>query len=563
MIRSFALATALIVAAPTFALADYTSALQSYESGNFQAAFADFEASANSGDAAAQYMMGQMYAQGEGVTQNYVKAHMWYNMAASWGHDRANKARARLENHMTSAQIAEAQAMAEKWQPGSAGTGPVAFSVRNMQMLLNDLGYNAGVEDGIMGSRTRSAIRAYQQSRGLSADGQLTVSLFDRIAADARGTTSTPTPTQDPAGLVANIQSELRERGYDIPMVSGELDWKTRQAIQAYQSNSGIAVDGKATGNLLARLRSSQGTDQNTRAGLVLAVQTRLNDLGYNAGPEDGVFGPTTRGAVRTFQNDNGLPVTGDITDSLLQRIQQAAGESGNEDAQRTAMVKAVEQALDVRGYEVGPIDGKVTTQTTSAVRTYQSDAGLTVDGRIDGNLLTQLERGQSNLDTMTRAQLVQAIQTSLNQRGYSAGPADGVFGPSTRRAILHYQTNANLPLTGEASRQLLTHLASSDVEPGAGGIYDGPVTTQLNKDIQVELNRLGYNVGTPDGNFNERTRQGVLAYQKEVGIQQTGEPSRHLLAQLQNSYRTGATNDPNAVILGLANQFIEGLFNQ
>jgi peptidoglycan hydrolase-like protein with peptidoglycan-binding domain len=563
MIRSFALATALIVAAPTFALADYSSAMQSYDRGNYQAAFSDFELSANAGDAASQYMMGEMYAQGNGVAQNYVKAHMWYNMAASWGHDRANQARARMESRMTSTQIAEAQAMAEKWQPGNAGTGSVAFSVRNMQMLLNDLGYNAGVEDGIMGSRTRSAIRAYQQSRGISADGQLTNSLFERILADAG---KAPTaPTQDPAGLVANIQSELRERGYDIPMVSGELDWKTRQAIQAYQSNSGIAVDGQASGNLLAKLRSSQGTDQNTRAGLVLAVQTRLNDLGYNAGPEDGVFGPTTRGAVRTFQSDNGIPITGEITESLLKRVQQAAGEGGNDDAQRTAMVKSVEQALDVRGYEVGPIDGKVTTQTTSAVRTYQSDAGLTVDGRIDGNLLTALQKGQSNLDTMTRAQLVQSIQTSLNQRGYNAGPADGVFGPSTRRAILVYQGDASLPLTGEASRQLLTHLASSDIEPGSGGIDNGEVTAQLTKEIQAELNRLGYNVGAQDGTFNERTRQGVLAFQKEVGIQQTGKPSQQLLAQLQNSYRTGASNsnDPNAVILGLANQFIDGLFNQ
>jgi peptidoglycan hydrolase-like protein with peptidoglycan-binding domain len=439
----------------------------------------------------------------------------------------------------------------------------MAFSVRNMQMLLNDLGYNAGVEDGIMGSKTRSAIRAYQQSRGISADGQLTNSLFERILADAG---KTPTaPAQDPAGLVANIQSELRERGYDIPMVSGELDWKTRQAIQAYQSNSGIVVDGKASGNLLAKLRSSQGTDQNTRAGLVLAVQTRLNDLGYNAGPEDGVFGPTTRGAVRTFQNDNGIPVTGEITESLLKSVQQASGEGGNDDAQRMAMVKSVEQALDVRGYEVGPIDGKVTTQTTSAVRTYQSDAGLTVDGRIDGNLLTQLQKGQSNLDTMTRTQLVQSIQTSLNQRGYNVGPADGVFGPSTRRAILVYQGDANLPLTGEASRQLLTHLASSDIEPGSGGIDNGEVTAQLTKEIQAELNRLGYQVGDENGKFNEKTRQGVLAFQKEVGIQQTGEASRQLLAQLQNSYRTGASNsnDPNAVILGLANQFIDGLFNQ
>jgi peptidoglycan hydrolase-like protein with peptidoglycan-binding domain len=568
MIRSLALTIAMIVAAPTLALADYNSAMQSYESGNYQTAFTDFELSANAGDSASQYMLGEMYAQGDGATQNYVKAHMWYNLAASQGHTRANQARSRLETRMTAAQIAEAQTLAEKWQPATAASGTVTFSVRNMQMLLNDLGYDAGVEDGIMGSRTRSAIRAYQQNHGLVADGQLTAGLFNRIALEVGGTSTTPTPSPDPAGLVANIQSELRERGYDIPSVTGTLDWKTRQAIEAYQSNSGIAVDGKATASLLSRLRSSQGLDQLTRASLVRAVQSELNGLGYNAGPADGVFGPTTRAAVRTFQNDNGLPVTGEVTQSLLTNIRQAPGDDGTVDVQRVALVKAVEQALDVRGYEVGPIDGKVTTQTTSAVRTYQSDAGLTVNGRIDESLLARLERGQANLDpTMTRTQLVQSIQTALNQQGYNAGAADGVFDSVARSAILAYQGDFDLPLTGEPSPQLLTHLASSSLEPGAAGVYDGGYVSQvtaiqLNKDIQVELNRLGYNVGVPDGLFGTRTRQAVLSYQKEVGVPQTGEPSRQLLTQLQRSYRSGSLSDPSAVMLGLANQFIGGMFD-
>lgn len=564
MIRSFTLAAALTFAAPTLALADYSSGMQSYERGNYQTAFSDFEAAANGGDAASQYMMGEMYARGLGVTQNYAKAHMWYNLAAAWGHDRADDARSRLESHMTNAQIAEAQAMADKWQqPGNAGTGTVAFSVRNMQMMLNDLGYPAGVEDGIMGSKTRSAIRGYQMAHGLTSDGQFTRTLFDRIAADASAG-DTGTVAEDPSALVANIQSELRERGYDISTVSGEIDSNTRQAIRDYQSNSGLTVNGEVSENLLARLRSSQGTGQDSGANLVLAIQTRLNDLGYNAGPEDGVYGPTTRAAVRTFQNDKGLPVTGAASDSLLKSIQQALGETDSNDAQRLALVRAVETALDVRGYEVGSIDGKVTAETTSAVRTYQSDAGLAVDGRIDGNLLAKLERGQSNLDTMTRTQLVQSIQSSLNQLGYNVGPADGVFGPSTRRGILNYQDDAGLPLTGEASRQLMLHLANSDVEPGSGGLNNGQVNAQLNRDIQVELNRLGYNVGSPDGVFNDRTRRAVIAFQKEVNLQQTGEPSTLLLAQLQNSYRNGAENDTGAqLILGLASQFMNEVFSQ
>ncbi|MFU8764673.1 MAG: lytic murein transglycosylase [Haliea sp.] len=43
--------------------------------------------------------------------------------------------------------------------------------VELMQQQLNQLGFEAGVEDGIFGSGTRAALSAFQRSRGLVADG--------------------------------------------------------------------------------------------------------------------------------------------------------------------------------------------------------------------------------------------------------------------------------------------------------------------------------------------------------------------------------------------------------
>jgi peptidoglycan hydrolase-like protein with peptidoglycan-binding domain len=40
-------------------------------------------------------------------------------------------------------------------------------------------------------------------------------------------------------------------------------------------------------------------------------VQQRLNVLGYDVGQPDGSFGPTTTAAVKQFQTDHKLPVTG------------------------------------------------------------------------------------------------------------------------------------------------------------------------------------------------------------------------------------------------------------
>jgi hypothetical protein len=58
-----------------------------------------------------------MYYNGQGVTQDYVQAHMWYNLAVSKGHENATKNRDNVAKKMTPAQIAEAQRLAREWQP--------------------------------------------------------------------------------------------------------------------------------------------------------------------------------------------------------------------------------------------------------------------------------------------------------------------------------------------------------------------------------------------------------------------------------------------------------------
>jgi peptidoglycan hydrolase-like protein with peptidoglycan-binding domain len=40
-------------------------------------------------------------------------------------------------------------------------------------------------------------------------------------------------------------------------------------------------------------------------------VQARLNNLGYNTGPVDGIQGPRTTEAIREFQEKYGLKVDG------------------------------------------------------------------------------------------------------------------------------------------------------------------------------------------------------------------------------------------------------------
>jgi TPR repeat protein len=56
-----------------------------------------------------------MYEKGQGVPQNYIQAHMWYNLAATQGNEIAKENRDIVAKRMTPAQIAEAQELARKW----------------------------------------------------------------------------------------------------------------------------------------------------------------------------------------------------------------------------------------------------------------------------------------------------------------------------------------------------------------------------------------------------------------------------------------------------------------
>ena len=52
-----------------------------------------------------------------------------------------------------------------------------------LQASLNQLGYDAGPVDGIMGSRTRGALQQFQKARGFVADGYPTLEMLAYVQA--------------------------------------------------------------------------------------------------------------------------------------------------------------------------------------------------------------------------------------------------------------------------------------------------------------------------------------------------------------------------------------------
>jgi peptidoglycan hydrolase-like protein with peptidoglycan-binding domain len=70
-----------------------------------------------------------------------------------------------------------------------------------------------------------------------------------------------------------------------------------------------------------ASVYMSSPYDNRDSGSFVLQVQVALQKAGYEPGPIDGVFGPSTREAISRYQRDHGLDVTGNITDPVLQAL--------------------------------------------------------------------------------------------------------------------------------------------------------------------------------------------------------------------------------------------------
>ena len=81
-----------------------------------QAGIAEAERAAAGGTSEALYQLGLIYSTGNGVPQDYVIAHKWFNLAAMNGSREARGIRAEIARDMTPEQIAEAQRLAREWR---------------------------------------------------------------------------------------------------------------------------------------------------------------------------------------------------------------------------------------------------------------------------------------------------------------------------------------------------------------------------------------------------------------------------------------------------------------
>jgi peptidoglycan hydrolase-like protein with peptidoglycan-binding domain len=136
-------------------------------------------------------------------------------------------------------------------------------------------------------------------------------------------------------------------------------------------------------------------------------------------------------------------------------------------------------------------------------------------------------------------AQTTRAIQRELKQAGYYSGPADGVANLSTHAAIMAYESDHGLTLTGapadELLRMLILGAAEAEERPGSeSSVVKGSPAEQVTRLVQQQLAGRGYNIGAIDGRLGEDTRRAILAFEAEQNISPSGRVSAALVAKLQ-----------------------------
>ncbi|RST86910.1 peptidoglycan-binding protein [Aquibium carbonis] len=140
-----------------------------------------------------QYNLGILSAKGLGVPQSLEESYKWFALLAKDGDKDAAAKRDEVANALRPEQLARARAATELWKPkplaedanvvdipdpwqesqGTTASIDMTKAVMTIQLILNKNGYDAGSADGVMGSRTKSAIMAFQRDNGLAPTGEV------------------------------------------------------------------------------------------------------------------------------------------------------------------------------------------------------------------------------------------------------------------------------------------------------------------------------------------------------------------------------------------------------
>ena len=341
------------------------------------------------------------------------------------------------------------------WGGSTLRQGSTGSAVEQLQFWLNTLAqYDAGIPstavDGVFGSRTAAAVRAFQRREGLTADG-----------------------------------------------VVGRTTWTTLyNEFRSIQSDNG-------TPNAYPGTPLRQGSHgQSVRLVQFWLKIARTVYASLRSVTVDGVFGAATAAAVKRFQSYFGLTSDGVVGRTTWQKLYEVYNDIANKllsaslrPGEYPGLLRRGSTGTAVRelqfylylmsAYETSipavSIDGSFGAATEAAVRAYQRFAGLTVDGVVGRTTWSSLYGKASALRSSGPV-------VTLKRLPYPGTPltlgADGsavlYYTILLRRIAYYYDSVENPPLSSVYTEETAnaTRSVQALLELPATGVVDAETWT-------------------------------------------------------------------------------------
>ena len=344
------------------------------------------------------------------------------------------------------------------------------------------------------------------------------------------------------------------------------------QAKKAFSVSNGNLPSKKVGTFTAAERKASASTSDSTYIKLnssgsaVKGLQTKLQKLGFYSAELTGNCGPKTVAAIKAFQEKYGLTADGVAGPTTLAKIDavynaqgssSSSGSSGLKLGSTGKEVSALQTDLTTLGFYWAQITGNFGEKTETAVKRFQEENGLTVDGvagkkTLDAIAAAVARKGGSTVASTTGSVLklnsqgtkVSQLQTDLKQLGYYYAEITGNFGEKTEAAVKDFQKKNGLSADGVAGANTLAAIAAAVEKAGgsvsgsgssASGLKLGSTGKEVG-DLQENLTTLGFYYGDITNHFGTMTQAAVKKFQKSRGLPQDGVAGKTTLAAIASA---------------------------
>ncbi|MES1991619.1 MAG: peptidoglycan-binding protein [Pseudomonadota bacterium] len=286
----------------------------------------DLRSAAIAGNAAAQYEVGQRYANGENVPQDLAQSAYWYGLAADQGLAISQYRLAAL--YEKGRGVAQDNVKARELYEKAANKGNVK-AMHNLAVIYADgrgthLDYataarwfTAAADYDLRDSQYNLAIL---QERGLGVTQDLTLAYKwfaiaakggDKGAAEKRDEVAAKLSPEKLARAKTAVETWSPKR--PDPVANGDL------TSMGSWAQAAMVDEGDMTASIAPAAQSAASTRNDIGRAQVMLIK-----LGYQPGSSDGLMGPRTRDAIAQYQRSAGLDPTGSVNPALLKSLEIA-----------------------------------------------------------------------------------------------------------------------------------------------------------------------------------------------------------------------------------------------